>query len=127
MVQVAPDCHYVKLELQDTGKAPQIKIVRTAEGIKRVDYWANHVSVCMDCHSTKDESLYGGPVVGDFGAGGEKFDQQMGLPGKFYASNLTPYKLLSWTDGEIFRALTTGENKFGKAIFPLMPCDHIGH
>jgi hypothetical protein len=80
----------------------------------------------MDCHSTKDESLYGAPVVGDFGAGGEKFDQQMGLPGKFYASNVTPYKLASWTDGEIFRALTTGENKFGKAIFPLMPWDHIG-
>ena len=117
---------YVKVALPDTGTAPQIKIERTAERIKRGDYLANHVSVCMDCHSTKDESLFAGPVVGGLGAGGEKFDQQMGLPGKFYASNITPHKLISWTDGEIFRALTTGENKFGKAIFPLMPWNHIG-
>jgi mono/diheme cytochrome c family protein len=117
---------YVKVALPDTGAAPQIKIERTAERIKRGDYLANHVSACMDCHSTKDERLYGGPVVGGLGAGGEKFDQQMGLPGKFYASNITPYKLASWTDGEIFRALTTGENKFDNAIFPLMPWDHIG-
>ena len=126
LVVVAAAGTYVKVALPDTGAAPQIKIERTAERIKRGDYLANHVAVCMDCHSTKDERLYGSPVVGGFGAGGEKFDQQMGLPGKFYASNITPYKLLSWTDGEIFRALTTGENKFGKAIFPLMPWDHIG-
>jgi len=126
LVVVAAAGTYVKVALPNTGAAPQIKIERTAERIKRGDYLANHVAVCMDCHSTKDESLYGGPVVGGFGAGGEKFDQQMGLPGKFYASNITPYKLLSWTDGEIFRALTTGENKFGEAIFPLMPWDHIG-
>jgi mono/diheme cytochrome c family protein len=126
LVVVAAAGTYVKVALPDTGAAPQIKIERTAERIKRGDYLANHVSVCMDCHSTKDELLYGSPVVGGLGAGGEKFDQQMGLPGKFYASNITPYKLSNWTDGEIFRALTTGENKFGKAIFPLMPWDHIG-
>lgn len=126
LVIVAAAGTYVKVALPDTGAAPQIKIERTAERIKRGDYLANHVAVCMDCHSTKDEHLYGAPVVGGIGAGGEKFDQQMDLPGKFYASNITPYKLLSWTDGEIFRALTTGENKFGKAIFPLMPWGHIG-
>jgi mono/diheme cytochrome c family protein len=126
LVVVATVGIYIKVALPNTGTAPQIKIERTTERIKRGEYLANHVAVCMDCHSTKDERLYGAPVVGGFGAGGEKFDQQMGLPGKFYASNITPYKLASWTDGEIFRALTTGENKFGKAIFPLMPWDHIG-
>lgn len=126
LIIVAAAGTYVKVALPDTGAAPQIKIERTAERIKRGEYLANNVSVCMDCHSTKDKSLYGAPVVGGLGAGGEMFDQQMGLPGKFYASNITPYKLTSWTDGEIFRALTTGENKFGNAIFPLMPWDHIG-
>ena len=91
LVVVAAAGTYVKVALPDTGAVPQIKIERTTERIKRGDYLANHVSVCMDCHSTKDESLYGGPVVGGFVAGGEKFDQQMGLPGKFYASNITPY------------------------------------
>ena len=117
---------YLKVALPDTGPVPQIKIERTAERIKRGDYLANHVSACMDCHSTKDERLYGSPVVGGFGAGGEKFDVQTGLPGKFYASNITPYLLNSWTDGELFRALTTGEDKFKKSIFPIMPWDHIG-
>lgn len=126
LVIVAAAGTYVKVALPNTGVAPQIRIERTAERIKRGDYLANHVAVCMDCHSTKDERLYGSPVVGGLGAGGEKFDQQMGLPGKFYASNITPYTLANWTDGEIFRALTTGEDKFDKAIFPLMPWDHIG-
>src|SRR5437868_5893146 len=107
LVVMAAGGTYVKIALPNTRPVPQIKIERTAERIKRGDYLANHVSVCMDCHSSKNERLHGGPVVGGFGAGGEKFDQQMGLPGKFYASNITPYKLASWTDGEIFKALTT--------------------
>ncbi len=117
---------YVKVALPNTGAAPQIKITLTAQPVKRGAYLANNVAACMDCHSTKDERLFGSPVVGGFGAGGKKFDQQMGLPGKFYSPNITPYKLAGWTDGEIFRALTTGENKSGKAIFPLMPWEHIG-
>jgi len=64
LVVVAAAGTYIKVALPDTGAAPQIKIERTAERIKRGDYLANHVSVCMDCHSTRDESLYGGPVVG---------------------------------------------------------------
>src|ERR1700710_926843 len=118
LVVVAAAGTYLKVALPNTGAPPQIKIERTAERVKRGDYLTNHVSACMDCHSTRDERLYGGPVVGGLGAGGEKFDQQMGLPGKFYASNITPYRLSSWADGEIFTALTTGKNKFGKAIFP---------
>lgn len=126
LVIVAAAGTYVNVALPNTGAAPDIKIERTPERIERGEYLANHVSACMGCHSTRDESLYGGPVVGGYGAGGEKFDQNTGLPGKFYASNITPYKLAGWTDGELFRALTTGVNKFGKAIFPLMPWDHIG-
>ncbi len=89
LILVAAAGTYVKVALPDTGAAPQLKIERTTERIKRGNYLANHVAVCMDCHSTKDGSLYAGPVVGGFAAGGEKFDQQMGLPGKFYASNIT--------------------------------------
>lgn len=117
---------YVKVALPDTGKAPDIRIERTAKRLKRGEYLANHVSACMDCHSTRNWNLYAGPMVGGFGAGGEKFDQQMGFPGKFFAPNITPYKLAGWSDGEIYRAITTGENKYGKAIFPLMPWQHTG-
>lgn len=45
----------------------------------------------------------------------------MGFPGKYFSKNITPAHLKSWTDGEVFRAVTTGINKQGKALFPLMP------
>lgn len=118
---------YVKVALPNTGPAPEIKIERTAQRIQRGDYLANHVAVCMDCHSSRNYSLYAGPMApGNFGGGGEKFDQQMGFPGVFYAPNITPYALKGWTDGEVFRAITTGVSKNGKALFPLMPWSHVG-
>ena len=43
LVIVAAAGTYVKVALPNTGAAPQIKIERTAERIKRGDYLANHV------------------------------------------------------------------------------------
>ncbi|MGH9176360.1 MAG: hypothetical protein ACRD1H_18470 [Vicinamibacterales bacterium] len=40
----------------------------------------------------------------------------MGVPGDFYARNITPTALAQWTDGEIARAITTGVNKHGEAL-----------
>lgn len=118
---------YVKTALPDTGPAPDIKIERTPARIERGKYLANHVTVCMDCHSTRDWSRYAGPMAADgFGGGGEAFTQEMGFPGKFFAPNITPYALKSWTDGEIFRAVTTGVNKDGKALFPVMAYHRFG-
>ena len=42
------------------------------------------------------------------------------------AKNITPTGVGNWSDGEIFRLITTGVNKQGKAIFPLMPYLHYG-
>lgn len=117
---------YVKLALPNTGPAAKLKIERTVVRIQRGEYLANHVSVCMDCHSTRNWGAYAGPMAGNFGGGGERFDQKMGFPGIFYAPNITPYALKSWSDGEIFRAITTGVSKNGKALFPLMPWNHVG-
>ncbi|MCF2443334.1 c-type cytochrome [Dyadobacter sp. CY345] len=117
---------YVKAALPKTGPAPDIKIVRTAARIERGKYLANHVTVCMDCHSTRDWSQYAGPLTGALGVGGEEFNQKMGFPGRFYAPNITPYTLAGWTDGEIFRAVTTGVSKSGKALFPVMAYHRFG-
>jgi mono/diheme cytochrome c family protein len=118
---------YVKTALPDTGPAPDIKIERTVARIERGKYLANNVTVCMDCHSTRDWSRFAGPMAeGGFGAGGEAFTKEMGFPGKFFAPNITPYTLEKWTDGEIFRAVTTGVNKDGKALFPLMAYHRFG-
>lgn len=126
LVIIALGIIYVKAALPNTGPAPDIKIERTSARVERGKYLANHVTVCMDCHSTRDWSLYAGPLTGALGGGGEEFTQEMGFPGKFYAPNITPYTLASWTDGEVFRAVTTGVNKSGKALFPVMGYHRFG-
>lgn len=113
---------YVKVALPDVGPPPDIKIVATAEKIERGSYLAHHVTLCMDCHSTRDWSYFSGPMVaGTEGKGGETFDQKFGFPGKYVAPNITPFNLKDWTDGEIFRAVTSGVSKDGRALFPIMP------
>ena len=65
-------------------------------------------------------------VAGTLGKGGEVFDQKLGFPGSFSAPNITPYKTKDWSDAEIYRAITSGVNKAGKALFPIMPYPYYG-
>lgn len=98
------------------------KVEFTSERIARGDYLANHVAVCMDCHSTRDWSKFSGPIKQNtLGKGGDKFDKDMGFPGVVYVKNITPAALNNWTDGEIIRAVTCGIDKYGNALFPMMP------
>lgn len=118
---------YIKLALPNVGNAPEIKIIASTEKIERGKYLANHVMLCMDCHSTRNWNEFSGPLVaGTEGKGGETFDQTLGFPGKYVAPNITPYNLNSWTDGEIFRAITSGVDKNGKALFSIMPYHNYG-
>ncbi len=118
---------YVKLALPNVGDPPDLKVELTPERIARGEYLANHVTVCMDCHSQRDWSKFAGPIIpGTLGSGGEIFPAEAGFPGNFYAKNLTPYHLKNWTDGEIYRAVTSGVNKDGKALFPVMPYHKYG-
>ncbi|WP_457270276.1 c-type cytochrome [Pedobacter sp. UYEF25] len=118
---------YVNFALPNTGPAQQIQIARTNERLERGRYLANHVTACMDCHSTRDWTNYAGPILPkSLGGGGEMFDEKMGFPGKIFASNITPHGLSNWTDGEILRAVTTGETSDGRALFPLMGYERFG-
>ncbi|WP_428655659.1 c-type cytochrome [Runella sp.] len=118
---------YVKFALPNVGDAPELKIEATPERVKRGEYLANHVTVCMDCHSTRDYSLFSAPLVpGTLGKGGELFNQQMGFPGSFTSKNITPAGIGDWTDGEIYRAITTGVSRDGHAFFPVMPYPYYG-
>src|SRR5690606_19304343 len=113
---------YLKFALPHVAEAPDISVELTPERIRHGEYLANHVMACMDCHSTRDWGRFSGPIVsGTLGKGGEYFGPEMGFPGKFYSKNLTPAHLGDWTDGEIFRAITSGVNKQGTALFPVMP------
>jgi hypothetical protein len=118
---------YVKTALPDVGEAADLKIEATPERIERGRYLANAVNLCMDCHSTRDWTKFSGPITpGTFGKGGERFDQKMGFPGVYYSKNITPAGISRYTDGELYRVITSGVNKEGKAMFPVMPYKYYG-
>jgi mono/diheme cytochrome c family protein len=118
---------YIKLALPSVDPAENISIEYTQERIEHGRYLANHVSVCMDCHSIRDFSKFSGPLTpGTFGKGGERFDQSVGMPGVFYSRNITPSGISRYTDGDLFRLITTGVTKEGHAMFPLMPYPYYG-
>jgi hypothetical protein len=124
---IAGAAFYVKNFLPDVGPAPEMKISSTPEKVKRGEYLANHVMICMDCHSERDWRYFAGPMQMDsLGKGGEVFDKRAGFPGTIYSANITPAGIGDWTDGEVFRAITTGVRKNGKAIFPVMPHHNYG-
>ncbi|HEV7348368.1 cytochrome C [Telluribacter sp.] len=113
---------YTTYVLPDVDEAPELTVELTAERIQHGEYLANHVMLCMDCHSQRDFTKFAGPLeASTFGAGGEVFDESLGFPGTFYSRNITPARLKDWTDGEIYRTITTGVNKHGKSLFPVMP------
>jgi mono/diheme cytochrome c family protein len=118
---------YIKISLPDVGEAPDLKIEATPERVERGKYLANAVTICMDCHSSRDWSKFSGPITpGTHGKGGERFDQTVGFPGVYYSKNITPTGISRYTDGELYRVITTGVNKEGKAMFPVMPYSHYG-
>jgi len=127
VIGVAILLSYVKLALPNVGAAPEMKVEMTPEHIAHGRYLANSVTICMDCHSTRDWSKFAGPLTpGTLGKGGELFDQKFGFPGVYYSRNITPKGISRYTDGELFRVITTGVDKEGKALFPVMPYPYYG-
>lgn len=105
-----------------------ITIEVTTGRLSRGEYLANHVAVCIDCHSERDWNKFAGPIKpGTKGSGGEVFDENMGFPGRVTTKNLTPANLGSWSDGEIIRAITCGVTKDDRALFPMMPYPNYNH
>jgi len=118
---------YVKFALPNVGAAPDLKVEATADRIERGRYLANHVTLCIDCHSQRDWTKFSAPpVLSSLGKGGEKFDESIGFPGAVYSANITPFNLKKWTDGELFRVITTGVSKDGHALMNIMPYPAYG-
>ena len=118
---------YVKVALPNVGAAPDLKLENSLAQIERGKYLANGVTVCVDCHSTRDWSKFLAPLTeGTIGKGGERFDKKQGFPGIFYSKNITPAGISRYTDGELFRLITTGVTKEGRAMFPVMPYHYYG-
>ena len=125
MIMILMAAGYIKAFLPNVGPPPELSVELTEENIERGRYLANHVMLCMDCHAERDFTIFAGPPKpGTEGAGGELFDEKLGVPGQFVSRNITPAALGEWTDGEIFRAITSGVSRDGTALFPVMPYPH---
>lgn len=113
---------YIHVALPNVDPAPDLSVEITEERLIRGAYLANHVAACMDCHAVRDWSLYAAPPMeGSLGAGGERFGPEMGIPGELHSANVTPHAMKNYTDGELFRLITTGVTRDNRVLFPLMP------
>jgi mono/diheme cytochrome c family protein len=118
---------YLMFGLPNAGKTPELEVNITPAKVERGKYLAYHVMMCADCHSERDFSLFSGPPhSGTEFAGGDVFDHAMGFPGRFISSNITPFGIGEWTDGELFHLITTGVKRDGNPIFPVMPYHKFG-
>ena len=119
---------YLSLAFPKVGPASARTVQASPELIARGEYLAEHVAVCVDCHSVRDWKKLSGPVEpGTYGQGGEFFPEELGLPGNLYSKNITPAGIGEWSDGELIRAFTTGITRDGEAMFPLMPYRYYRH
>jgi hypothetical protein len=127
LVLIASAIAYVKFALPNVGDTESLSVELTPERIERGKYLAHSVTVCMDCHAVRDWSKFSGPPAeGTLGKGGDRFDQSVGIPGVFFAKNITPFGIQRYTDGELLKVITTGVTKEGKALFPIMPYAYYG-
>jgi mono/diheme cytochrome c family protein len=119
---------YIWFFLPNVRPAPIMNISITKDRVKRGEYLANHVMACMGCHSKTNWDKAGAPIEkGTLGMGGDKFIQDsLGFFGDLYFPNITPFALSSWTDGEIFRAITTGVDNHGSGLITIMPFRYYG-
>lgn len=103
--------------------APDLKVAGAAAQIARGDYLFNHEFACTGCHTPEIEPHRFSRVADTtrIGAGRRMGGPEDGLPGEIFAPNLTPAALAGWTDGEIYRAIVSGVDKDGHALFAMMP------
>jgi hypothetical protein len=114
---------YMVLRRPASAPPSSVRAPMQPDRIERGRYLFTTLLDCDGCHSERDFSRLGGPVIaGTRGKGGTI--QLEGLPGEVYAPNITPDKetgIGNWTDGEKIRAIREGISKDGHMLFPLMP------
>jgi mono/diheme cytochrome c family protein len=122
---------YIRYALPKIPPVPEIVINHQDSNLlRRGEYLANHVAICVDCHSPRDVNFYSWPnVKGQEGAGGPFLSEKLGytFPGESFTPNITPANLGSWSDGELYRLLTTGIDKHGNTINHAMPFQNLSH
>jgi hypothetical protein len=114
---------YLLIRRPASAPPPKGKVAMTPEKIERGQYLFTTLLDCDGCHTERDFSRLGGPLIaGTRGMGGRL--PLEGLPGQVNAANITPDAetgIGTWTDGEKIRAIREGISKDGHMLFPLMP------
>lgn len=110
--------------------APSIKARESAAAIAHGKYLANFVTGCVDCHSQRDWTQVGAPVIeGTEFAGGSLWNASSvymdgEFPGELQPPNITQHNeagLGNRSYGEILRAIREGVSRDGRPLAPLMP------
>ena len=116
---------YITFALPKVPAVPAISINhKDSTLLARGQYLAEHVAICTDCHSPRDVNFFSWPVIEEQkGAGGPFLSKKAGndFPGESFTPNITPRNLGTWSDGEIYRLLTTGIRKDGSTVYHAMP------
>jgi mono/diheme cytochrome c family protein len=106
-----------------------LKVEITPARVERGKYLFN-LADCDGCHSQRDFSRFGGPVVEGGCGRGNVFPPELGLPGMVAPRNITPDRetgIGSWTDGEKIRAIREGISRDGTPLFPMMGYQRFRH
>src|SRR5436190_9044269 len=93
---------YLLLRSPSRAAPISIKVDASKTRLERGEYLFTTLCDCDGCHSQRDFTRLGGPVVAAGRGRGNVLDQ-VGLPGQIVASNITPDPetgIGSWTDGE---------------------------
>jgi hypothetical protein len=116
-------CLYLLVRRPSSAAPSKVRVGSSPERVERGRYLFTTLLDCDGCHSERDFTRLGGPMVaGTRGKGGQL--PLEGLPGEVYAPNITPDPetgIGNWTDGEKIRAIREGISKDGHMLFPLMP------
>lgn len=105
---------YGKLNRTHDNPIPQVSVAVTPERVAR---GARFEPFCEGCHAPEP----GAPMTGrDFLA------EDAPPIGTFYAPNLTPVHLESWSDGELIRAIREGVHRSGRSLL-IMPSSALHH
>jgi mono/diheme cytochrome c family protein len=116
---------YLYLHQPAQVAASSLKVPMTPERIARGKFIFDNLADCAGCHSARDFTKVGAPLVpGGEGRGNVMSDVLPSLPGAVVAPNLTPDPetgIGKWTDGEKIRAIRDGVDNTGRALFPMMP------
>jgi hypothetical protein len=88
---------YIRYALPKIPPVPEIVIDHHDSSLlRRGEYLANHVAICVDCHSPREVNYLSWPNVrGRKGAGGPFLSQKLGytFPGESFTPNITPANL----------------------------------